>query len=159
MRWIVLLIALAACKQAEEAPTEKKSGLLPKLEAMAEQACACKDHACAQQAYKAMMALAGTAKPDEIPADDIEPLQAAQAKLEACVGKLNPRLTEYAALTDEVCACKNKKCAEKVSAKFSAWADDLRASKEAVPGGLDAIKDDGTRAAACLQKHGLAIPQ
>jgi len=75
------------------------------------------------------------------------------------VAALDPRVVEYKTLTDEVCACKKKACAEKVSAKFSVWADGVRASKDPLPGGLEAIKTDGQRAADCLKAHGLAIPQ
>jgi hypothetical protein len=155
---LALVLATAACSKHDDA-TPKKSGLVPQLEAIADQACACKDHACASAAGEQMTALAKTVKPDEIPSDDIPKLQAAQARLEGCQAKLDPRVTAYVGLADEVCACKDKACAQGVADKFKAWSADVASAKEPIPGGLDAIRHDGLRANACLKKFDVEIPK
>lgn len=156
---LAILVSVVGCKEKSEEAPKQKDGLVPKLEEFADMACACKDHECTKTASNGMAALARTVKPAEIPADDIPKLQAAQARLEKCSAALHPKVVEYAALTEEVCACKDKKCAAAVADKFKAWADDLRATKEALPGGLDAISGNGLKAGGCLKKHGLDIPQ
>jgi hypothetical protein len=155
---LALMLSTAACSKHDDA-RPKKEGLVPQLEALADQACACKDHACAIAAGEQMTTLGKTVQPDEIPSADLPKLQAAQSRLEACQAKLDPRVTAYIALADEVCACKDAKCAQGVADKIEAWSDDVRGSKEPIPGGLDAIRHDGLRANACLKKFDVDVPR
>jgi hypothetical protein len=155
---LALVLSAAACSKHDDAKP-KKEGLVPQLEAIADQACACKDHDCATAAGDQMTTLAKTVKPDEIPSGDVPKLQAAQARLEGCQAKLDPRVIAYVGLADEVCACKDAKCAQGVADKFKAWSDDVRTATQPIPGGLDAIRHDGLRANACLKKFDVAIPQ
>jgi hypothetical protein len=153
------LAVIAGCKKEEAAAAGPPSELVTKLEALADQGCGCKDADCATGVKADVKALAGTTTAGAIPDADLPKLQAAQAKLDGCMAKLDPRLADYHAITEELCACKDKKCAEKANAKFQTWADAVRVSPDPIPGGLASIKDDGAHAASCLLKFGIKAAQ
>jgi hypothetical protein len=170
MRDLVLVlaavVALSACKKEEkdetgskQAASGKKSDLVKNLEAQAEAACACKDFACAEGVLAAVKKLADGTTAAAIPEADLPALQTAQASIDRCTGALHPKIVEYGKLAEEVCACGDKACAEKVSGKFKAWADEVRSKKIAIPGGMGAILVPGTQAKKCLDNFGLEVPQ
>ncbi|MCC6525932.1 MAG: hypothetical protein IT373_25015 [Polyangiaceae bacterium] len=154
---LVLAVASAAALGCGKKDAVK-SELVQKLEAQADAACACKDMACAEKVTADVQKLAdATGKVED---DDLKPLQAAQTRIDECLGKLNPIVIAYRELSDQICACQDKACGEKVAAGVSKWAADLKTSgKKLTPGDVKVIQQIGLQAAVCFQKLGLPIPQ
>lgn len=152
-----LCLAAAACKNGKAAPTAK-SDLVTQLDALADRMCACPDGACADQASAAVDAVA--ARTTSVADDDLAPAQAAQQKIDACYAKKSPIVNDYLALMDEICACSDRKCGEKVAAKVGAWSKHVQSSVAKLrPALVKAITDRGTTAVACFQKLGVAVPR
>ncbi|MBI4954103.1 MAG: hypothetical protein HY908_18915 [Myxococcales bacterium] len=135
-----------------------KSELVQKLEAQADAACACKDMACADKVAADVQKIAdATGKVED---DDLKPLQAAQGRIDECLGKLNPLVIAYGELSDQICACQDKACGEKVGAAVSKWAADLKTSgKKLTQGDAKVIQQLGLKATVCYQKLGVPVPQ
>lgn len=155
---IAAATAAAGCAK-DEAKAAAPGPLVGKLEALAERACACTDAACADGVGAEVVTLGENA--GAIAESDLPALQAAQAKIDRCLSAHEPALVAYTELTDEVCACKDRTCAEKVAKKVSAWAADLKRSKRTLrPGDARLVMaEQGKRGAACFERHGVAIPQ
>ena len=155
---LVGVLTSAACKK-DEAKAAAPSPTVAALEALAGQACACKDTACADGVGDEVTKVASSA--GKLSDADITALQASQAKIDRCLAAQEPALVAYTKLIDEACACADKACAEKAAAKVSAWAADLKKSERKLRAG-DAklvLEEDGRRGAACFEKHGVPIPQ
>jgi hypothetical protein len=156
------ILLTAACTKAEDASSapKGKSELVGKLDALADEACGCKDLACADAAAKKLDALAASMKPSDVGEDEVAPAQAAQQRFDTCHAGLVPQLADYTKLTDEICACGDKACGQKVSAKVSKWAAALKASGTKLrQGDVGVFSTIGKKGAACFQKLGLPIPQ
>jgi len=135
-----------------------KSQLLTQLDALAVEACACKDMACAD-AVTAKVTKLGQDNQDfdksELPA-----LQATQAKMDECMAKLNPVIVDYLAIADDACKCADKACAEKAAARFATWTAEFKKAGTKLRGNdANVAMKAGKTAGECLTKHGVAIPQ
>lgn len=148
---------VSACQKKGSEPGSG-SEHVKKLEALADQGCACKDKACADKVISEVQALARSiTKLDD---KDRQPMQAAQARLDACLVKYNPFIASYQKLTEEVCACKDKACAARSAKKFSRWAAKLKSSGKRINAAdLAVFKEQGQKAAKCFARHGVPIPQ
>ena len=156
-----LLLAglLASCTKDDAAGAARPpSELVTRLGALADDGCACKDAACAADVSKRLQQLAdGTTHVDD---RDRPALQETQARLDACLAELDPVIIAYRGLVDDVCACADKACGQRVSKRFSAWAADLEASGAALrPADAKAVMRAGIRAKGCLDRFGLPVPQ
>jgi hypothetical protein len=161
MRTTLLVLAFvaltSACKNSEAA-AGKKSDLVTKLDALADRVCACADEACATAAAADLDALAKNTT--NVAEDDFAPAQAAQAKFDECHAKHYKVVTDYLALTDEICACTDKKCGEQVAAKVTKWSKALKASGQKLrPGDIQVISHRGQEGGQCFTKLGVAIPK
>ncbi len=156
---LAAVVAAAGCSKDEAKAAAAPGPLVGKLEALAGKACACTDAACADGVGAEVVTLGQSA--GAIADADLPALQAAQAKIDRCLSAHEPALVAYTKLTDEVCACKDKKCAEKVAKKVSAWAAELKQSRRKLrPGDARLVMEEqGKRGAACFEQHGVAIPQ
>ncbi|MBA3460615.1 MAG: hypothetical protein H0T46_11670 [Deltaproteobacteria bacterium] len=152
------LVLAAACDKKSAGSTGGKSDLLPKLEALATEACACKDMACAD-AVTAKVTTLGEQNKDFDKAD-LGALQAAQAKMDMCMAKLNPAIVAYLAISDDACKCNDKACADKVAQRFAEWTAELTKSGTKLRGNdANVAMKAGKTAGECLTKQGTAIPQ
>ena len=135
-----------------------KSELLTKLDALAVEACACKDMPCAD---------AVTAKVDELgkanqdfDKDELPQLQATQAKMDMCMAKLNPVIVAYLAIADDACKCADKACADKVGERFAEWTAAFKKAGTKLRGNdANVAMKAGKAAGECMTKLGSSIPQ
>lgn len=158
MRHVLILIAFAAaCKNGSAAPAGK-SELVTKLDALADRMCKCTDGACADTVAAAVDDLASHTT--NVAEEDMAPAQAAQAKIDQCQVQHSQVVQDYLALMDEICACSDKKCGEKVAAKVGAWSKGVQKSGAKLrPALVGAITERGKAAVACFQKLDVAIPR
>ncbi len=156
-----IIATLAAAVLATGCPKKEAAApgaLVASLRALDAEACACKDQACAA-AITTKLTTLGNANADFDEAD-LPVLQETQAHLDMCLAKLNPVVVRYLALSDEVCACKDKACATKVATKVSAWAAELKAKKTVLShSDGNVIMKVGTGAGECFTALGVPIPQ
>lgn len=151
------LLLVSACNK-KEASTGGKSDLVPKLEALATEACACKDMACAD-AVTAKVTTLGEQNKDFDKAD-LGALQATQAKMDMCMAKLNPVIVSYLAIADDACKCSDKACADKVGERFAAWTAAFKKSGTKLRGNdANVAMKAGKTAGECMTKLGASIPQ
>jgi hypothetical protein len=157
MRYLLILVAIAACKSGSAAPAAK-SELVTKLDALADRMCKCADGACADEVAAAVDDLA--AHTTDVAEEDFGPAQAAQAKIDQCQVQHSKIVGDYLALMDEICACTDKTCADKVAAKVAAWSTGVQKSGAKLrPALVNAITERGKAAVACFEKLDVAIPR
>jgi hypothetical protein len=158
---VLLGTALAACSAPPpEVKPAAKSALLTLVEKTADEICACPDVACVEQAtLHGKEAL-------QLPIDarhpvDLARLEAAKQRGRACAAKLsaaktvpaavNPAVTAYQALADEVCKCADLACLEQASKH----GDEVMAANADAHGSaadVAAIKAAGDRLQACTTR-------
>ena len=155
---ITCFVLVAGCDKKSGGAAGAKSDLLPKLEALATEACACKDMPCAD-AVTAKVTVLGEQNKDFDKAD-LPALQAAQSKMDLCMAKLNPAIVAYLAIADDACKCSDKECADKVAARFAEWTAAFKKAGTKLRGNdANVAMKAGQTAGVCLTKHGAAIPQ
>ena len=135
-----------------------KSDLLTKLDALAVEACACKDMPCAD-AVTAKVTTLGEQNAD-FDKDELPALQATQAKMDLCMAKLNPVIVEYLAIADDACKCADKACADKAGERFAAWTAAFKKAGTKLRGNdANVAMKAGKTAGECMTKLGASIPQ
>jgi hypothetical protein len=135
-----------------------KGDLLTKLDALATEACACKDMPCAD-AVTAKVTTLGEENKD-FNKDDLPALQATQSKMDMCMAKLNPVIVSYLAIADDACKCTDKACADKVGARFAEWTASFKAAGTKLRGNdANVAMKAGKTAGECMTKLGASIPQ
>jgi hypothetical protein len=152
------LFLAAGCDKKSGGGAGGKSELVPKLEALAAEACASKDMPCAD-AVTAKVTTLGEQNKDFDKAD-LPALQAAQLKMDTCMAKLNPVIVAYLAIADDACKCADKACADKVAARFAEWTASFKKAGTKLRGNdAKVAMTAGKTAGECLTKHGTTIPQ
>lgn len=155
---VCCLVLVTACNKKSEGTAAGKGGLVAKLEALATEACACKDMACADAVTTKVTTLGEQNK--EFDQADLGALQAAQSKMDMCMAKLNPAIVAYLAIADDACKCADKACADKVAQRFADWTAGFKKSGTKLRGNdANVAMKAGKTAGECLTKHGTAIPQ
>jgi len=108
---------------ATETPPETPNAIAT-LNGFADRVCACQDEPC-RKAIDDELTQYGEANKAELEALDPASIQSIGQRYESCrmVGGGNggDLIAEFGALTDEMCACKDKACAEATNARFDAW--------------------------------------
>lgn len=156
--FVSCLVLATGCDKTSGGAAGGKSDLLPKLEALATEACACKDMPCAD-AVTAKVTTLGEQNKDFDKAD-LAALQATQSKMDMCMAKLNPVIVSYLAIADDACKCTDKACADKVGQRFAEWTAAFKKSGTKLRGNdANVAMKAGKTAGECMTKHGAAIPQ
>jgi hypothetical protein len=155
----LIIMSVTGCKKNEaDADPTAKSELVTKLGALADEACACKDMACADKVSATVTAL-GQANKDFDPGD-LDALQAIQNRMDPCLAALNPVIVAYLDLSKQACACTDKACTDKVAGKFTKWIAAFKASKKPLRANEgNVLMTAGKTAGDCMTKLGTAIPR
>ncbi len=139
---VAFAVVLGACSKqaAPKDPNQDPASraVVEKLEAYRDEVCACQDAACVGQVTEAREAWLTSSQPGVTLSEDQQRARdVANAAFTECATKVatpdNPAaaqaLTALAGLRDEMCACQDKACADRVTEKFMAMGEQHKDTK------------------------------
>ena len=169
-RWTTIVVgvvagALGACKAK---PTSPNAAALARAEQFKAEVCACKDSACVTAANVAVDAWkAKQPDPGAKPTDaEMKAMTEILRGVKACADKLpNTAIAETTAmltkLADEMCACADKPCADRVQTEMKTWSSAMQAKAEQngqpTEAQMAAMQASGTKLGRCFSKFAIPV--